>query len=568
MNSNCRRRPSSRDEDVGKIRSRTPGGDEVTLRLQQRRVDQTRAKVRIGLFGDEKRSQQIIRSIEGRLGPTAPADAAAPRADGRYARPMHPDETRGAPPQEPGMIPAPPPPLAPVAESSRIDAIDVVRGFALLGIFMVNVGMHGDAFGLYFDPRPPAGSSATDRFVHYVVKVFCEGKFYPLFSLLFGIGLAIQWQRARAAGRRLLGTGLRRLAVLSLFGLAHGLLLWYGDILFIYSIAGLLLLLLIDARPRTLAIVGACLMGVCGLAGTGLGTLGALETLSREREAAASAQTGAAEGSAADDAAPTDESPDGAESGPKTPIDRALTVFQDPSQMQGVGGPLSSPVWLEAEVEAYRDGPYTQALFFRVVTFVSMLVFCALGFWWNVAAMLLFGAALLKAGLFEERNAHWHRRFVVVGLSLGIPAGLLYAFLPVIAPPWVYMVAGNVLAMVGGPLLSIGYLGAITLIVRSGAARAATGAIAKVGRMALTNYLLQTVIATGIFYHWGLGLFGQTTKTERVGIVLAVYAAQIAFSVLWLRFFRFGPMEWLWRTLTYLRPQPMLRGNRHAGSPS
>ncbi len=474
------------------------------------------------------------------------------------------------------MIPAPPSPLAPVTESSRIDAIDAVRGFALLGIFMVNIGMHGDAFGLYFDPMPPAGSSGSDRVVHYFVKVFCEGKFYPLFSLLFGIGLALQWQRARAAGRRLLGTGLRRLAVLSLFGLAHGLLLWYGDILFIYSIAGLLLLLLIDARPRTLAIVGACLMGVCALAGTGLGTLGALETLSREREAAAvaqveteaSAQSGAADESDADasdhsltteDAAPADETPDEADSGPKTPIERALAVFQDPSQMQGVGGPLSSPVWLEAETEAYRDGPYGQALFFRVVTFASMLVFCALGFWWNVAAMLLFGAAMLKAGLFEPRNAHWHRRFVVVGLFLGIPAGLLHAFLPVIAPPWVYMVAGNVLVMVGGPLLSIGYLGVITLIVRSGAARAATDAIAKVGRMALTNYLMQTVISTGIFYWWGLGLFGETTKTERVGIVLGIYAAQVVFSVAWLRFFRFGPMEWVWRSLTYLRPQPMLR---------
>ncbi len=497
---------------------------------------------------------------------------------------MHPDETRGAPPQQTGMTPNPPAPLTPVAESSRIDAIDVVRGFALLGIFLVNIGMHGDAFGLYFDPAPPAGSSPADRVVHYVVKVFCEGKFYPLFSLLFGIGLALQWQRARAAGRRLLGTGLRRLAVLSLFGLAHGLLLWYGDILFIYSIAGLLLLLLIDARPRTLAIIGACLMAVCALAGTGLGTLGALETISRERNAAAVApletealaQADPADPSPTpDDEAPTDEAhaaqdapepashtdepPDEADPGPKTPIERALAVFEDPSQMQGVGGPLSSPVWLEAETEAYRDGPYGQALFFRVVTFASMLVFCALGFWWNVAAMLLFGAAMLKAGLFEPRNAHWHRRFVLVGLFLGIPFGLLYAFLPVIAPPWVYMVAGNVLAMVGGPLLSIGYLGAITLIVRSGAARAATGAIAKVGRMALTNYLMQTVISTGIFYHWGLGLFGETTRIERVGIVLAIYAAQIVFSVLWLRFFRFGPMEWAWRSLTYLRPQPMLR---------
>ncbi len=491
---------------------------------------------------------------------------------------MRPDETRGVPPQQPGVIPAPPSSLAPVSESSRIDAIDAVRGFALLGIFLVNVGMHGDVFGPYLDPSPPKGLATPDLVAHYFTKAFCEGKFYPLFSLLFGVGLALQWKRAVAAGRSLLGTGSRRLLILMLIGLMHALLIWYGDILFIYSTTGLLLLLLINCRAKTLAITGACMMAVCAVLGLGFGTLGALQEASHsgtptaEIAAEGAAQTPPGPAEAADeDAEPDtpDESNDAAQpeaeagehelSQPLTPIDRALAVFRDPAQMQGVGGPLTAPAWIEAEREAYRDGPFVQALFFRAVTFGSFMVFSVFGFWWNVAAMFLFGAAMLKAGLFEERNTHWHRRLAALGLLVGVPAGLLFAFMPLVAPAWAYMLAANILVMVGGPILSLGYLGAMTLLVRSGRARAVTGALAKVGRMALTNYLLQSIIATGIFYWWGLGLFGETTKTERVGIVLGLYTAQVAFSIAWLRFFRFGPMEWVWRSLTYLRPQPMLR---------
>ncbi|MCW5775500.1 MAG: DUF418 domain-containing protein [Phycisphaeraceae bacterium] len=453
--------------------------------------------------------------------------------------------------------------LAPVPESARINAIDAARGFALLGIFMVNVGMHGDVFGPFLDPNPPQGLSTPDLISHYFVKVFCEGKFYPLFSLLFGVGLAIQWQRARAGGRSLVGTGLRRLFILAVFGLAHALLLWYGDILFIYSTTGMLLLLLINCRARTLALAGAGMMAVCVALGLLFGAMGALQAdaLTADR-APAMVETSPADGESAaiaDEALTPDSPPIPETHEPRTPIERAMAVFGDPTQMQGVGGPLTSPVWMDAEREAYRDGPFKQAFFFRAVTFASMLVFCAFGFWWNVAAMFLFGAAMLKAGLFEPRNHHWHKRLAILGLGIGLPASLLYASLPTIAPMWFFLLFANVLMMVGGPILSLGYLCAITLLVRSGAARTVTDALAKVGRMALTNYLLQSLLATGIFYWWGLGLFGETTKSERVGIVLGIYAAQVAFSVVWLRFFRFGPMEWVWRSLTYLRPQPMLR---------
>jgi uncharacterized protein len=112
--------------------------------------------------------------------------------------------------------------------------------------------------------------------------------------------------------------------------------------------------------------------------------------------------------------------------------------------------------------------------------------------------------------------------------------------------------------------MSLGYLVGWTLAVEDGRCRFMTRALANAGRMALTNYLMQTVIATTIFYFYGLALFARTTRVERLGIVLAVFAGQLLFSALWLRYFQFGPMEWLWRSLTYRRRPPFLRGTEVA----
>jgi len=216
------------------------------------------------------------------------------------------------------------------------------------------------------------------------------------------------------------------------------------------------------------------------------------------------------------------------------------------------------PIWIAAEREAYSKGPMDQVLKFRFMTYVMYLVFGVMGFIWHMAGIFLLGAALLKSGVFEPERRDWHRRFVKLGVLVGLPAAVLAAAILEVFPDGPAQILIAPIVMIGGPCLSLGYLGAITLLVRSGRARRVTGALAKVGRMALTNYLMQTLIATTIFYYYGLGLFGQTTRIERIGLVLGIYLCQIAFSAAWLKFFRYGPMEWLWRSLTYLRPQPIL----------
>lgn len=460
----------------------------------------------------------------------------------------------------------------PVPISRRINAIDAVRGFALLGILMVNMQFFSEPFGEYLRQAPPPGSSMADSFAYYAVKAFAEGKFYPLFSVLFGIGLAIQWRRADETGRKFLGMGMRRLFALGVLGLIHGLLIWYGDILFLYSTAGFVLLLLLVNRlkAKTLAIIGACLMGVALLLTLGFGAIGAL-TLPQQNpetnatsvpespdvEVASEAQFAEPHAEITVDVPETGEPV--APGSEKSPMQRAIAVFQDPTQMKGAGGPMSAPAWMEAEEEAYRDGPYFQAFFFRASSYVFYLIFCMFGFWWHVAAMFCFGAAMFKAGLFEPRHSHWLRRLAVLGLVIGVPVNVFFALMPMFVPARVFLAFGHSIVMLGGPILSLGYLGAMAWLVQSGRLAIITDTLSKVGRMALTNYLLQSTIATGIFYHWGLGMFGQTMPAQRIGIVLAIYAVNIIVSLVWLRVFRFGPMEWLWRTITYMRPQPLLR---------
>jgi uncharacterized protein len=435
--------------------------------------------------------------------------------------------------------------MGPVGETTRISAIDAVRGLALLGIFLVNINLFADAFGKFITPVSPRGAGAAEVAAYYLVKVFCESKFYPLFSLLFGMGLALQWDRAAAAGRRFLGAGLRRLGFLCVLGVAHGLLLWYGDILFMYSIAGVVLLLLLRARARTMLVVAGALLVVSVVLSLGMGAL------SMMGQAQAEAGAAVEPAGAPEPAQPPTLEPPASE----PPFDRFWNAMKE-GKIQD--GPINA-IWVETEREAYRDGPYGQVAAFRAVSWGMFLVFSATGFWWHLMAMFLVGAALLRLGLFTPEKRHWHKRLALMGLLVGLPLAVLTALLPRVLEEKLGFMLLMPMTFLFGPLMSLGYLGAVSWLAESGRARGLVKALSDVGRMALTNYLMQTVIATSIFYYWGLGLFGETTRVERLGIVLGVFACQVALSALWLRHFRFGPMEWLWRTGTYLRVQPIRR---------
>ena len=412
---------------------------------------------------------------------------------------------------ESGMQPA----AAPISESSRVESMDVLRGFALLGILVPNIVFFAWPQSAAMDASF-MGESAANELGHRVTGMFFLGKMMMLFAMLFGGGV-IFFARRYDRGTPLpkLSVGARRwytrLAWLLLFGLIHAYGFWYGDILVWYALVGATLVWWVRRwKPINLFIAGgvAYAIGAAIMVGVILMLLWALSA-----------------GHVGEDA-----------------------ISADPT----------------AEITAYR-GSYVDAFRIRFFTALIMHIFMLPLFFPTLIGLMLLGMAFVKSGVFTgERSVRFYTAMALGGILGG---GLLTAFafvsierssLPIPGMLW------QVLAQPVGIPLGLGYAGALLLMVRTGLLAPVRHALSAVGRMALTNYFLQTLICTTLFYGYGLGgLFGVEFAAVEYptlfAIIAGVWAINITFSLLWQRWFLFGPVEWFWRTLTYWRLQPMRR---------
>jgi uncharacterized protein len=297
---------------------------------------------------------------------------------------------------------------------------------------------------------------------------------------------------------------------LLLIGLLHAYLLWAGDILVTYALCALVVFWFRGLRPRTLLVLGVLVMTVH----TALYLLFAWSLQYWPPESVEGAR-----------------------------------AFWDPTLERITG-----------EVTAYQGGWLAQmeyrvpaSLAFQTLAF---LIFTA----WRAAGLMLIGMALYKLGVLSAlRSRRFYATLVVVGFAVGLPV-IAYGVAWNFRAGWsLYsMYAGSQFNYWGAPFVSLAYIGIVMLVAQSTRLRAATHPFRAVGRMALSNYILQTVVCTTIFYGHGLGWFGEVERTSQALIVLGVWALQLIVSPLWLRRFRFGPLEWLWRSWTYRGLQPML----------
>ena len=404
--------------------------------------------------------------------------------------------------------------LAPVAAPERIALLDVLRGFALLGIFLMNIEFFSRSLldvSTGISPALSGLSWLADAFVY----TFVRGKFWTLFSLLFGMGFAVMLARAQAAGRPFAGLYLRRTTGLLLIGLAHGLFLWSGDILFSYALTAFALLLFFRNTPLSrLWKWGAALYGVM----VSLMLVGAA-------------------GIAA--------------------------VAADPQAAADPAAAAASGAVRAAEIAAFSSGTYAEANAVRLDYFLHHLgnnVFLVP----MVLGMFLVGAWLVRSGAMAD-PAGRRRLFARLawwggGLGLALTAwSIAIAPDPVMDPaaPSAAPMVAMALHMAGSPLMALAYIGLVVLAWQAGARWLAV--LAPAGRMALTNYLLQSLVGTLLFYGYGLGLWGDVSRAGQTGIVLGVFALQVAASHWWLARFRMGPVEWLWRAFTYLQWPAMRR---------
>jgi uncharacterized protein len=415
----------------------------------------------------------------------------------------------------------PVPAAAPVAAAERIANLDVLRGVALCGILLMNIRTMSMPEPAYFFPYTWGDMTGVNGAVWYLTELLASSKFITLFSLLFGAGIVLMNDKARAAGRGFAGLHYRRMFYLLLIGMVHGYLIWEGDILASYAVCGGWAFLFRNRRPRTLIISGvvALLIGTAILIGSWL-------------------------------------------SSPSWPeeVRAAWVTGLNPSY--------------EAQLEQVEQmtGGFADQMEHRFGSTLSMQT-STLPFYmiWRAGGTMLLGMALFKLGWLSGRaRRRTYRIMVAVALLVGIPL-TWYGIARQDAIGWEPLQTFFAAALWGywaSFATALGWLGLVMLWCGSTFALDLRRRFAALGRMALTNYLLQSVIGSLIFYGYGLALFGRVPHVGQLAICVGVWAVQLWWSPRWLARFRFGPVEWLWRSLSYRKRQPFRRKDTPAHAAS
>ena len=404
------------------------------------------------------------------------------------------------------------PDAGPVAETARIDAIDVLRGFALLGILVMNVQSFAMPQAAYFNPTAYGDLEGANLWVWLAGRMFFDQKFMTLFSMLFGAGIVLMAERAEARGGGAGRVHRRRMGWLLVIGLLHAHLLWYGDILFTYAVCGLVVYPLRHLSPGRLVALGTTLLAVGSAFSVGTGM-----------------------------------------SLPYWP-EEALSAFADE-------GWRPTPAVIEAELAVYRGGWLAQMPSRSAGAFAFQTILLVIWGFWRAGGLMLIGMALFKGDVFSAgRSTRFYAGLIAAAVAVGLPLQAYGLSLDFARgwPVWSFFL-GMQFNYWPSIAVSLGYVGLVMLACRNPAFHRFTRPFAAVGQTALTNYLLQTVLCTLVFYGHGLGWFGSVDRVGQIGVVAAVWAVQLAASPLWLRRFRFGPAEWVWRSLTYGARQPLRR---------
>jgi len=421
----------------------------------------------------------------------------------------------------------------PVTLENRIDSVDVLRGFALLGILVINIGMFGLPQIAINNPSLAGGADGADLAVWTVSRVVFFQKFMAIFSMLFGAGLILMYQRAETAGKVFGKTYYRRLGWLLAFGMVHGYFIWWGDILYHYAVCGMVLYPLRRWSSRRLITFGVILFFVGSLFFFGLGLF-----LDFCRGTVAEAEAAQAAG-------------------------ENLTSMQESmvKVWERVEPQLNPPQEkIKKEIEKYQGG-YWQVVAASAPIMLSLqTVIFVLYIFWRAAGLMLIGMGLMKLGVFAaQRSRRFYLSWIIAGYGLGLPISA-YIIYKLIASDFDMLYNFGFYAVYDSAavlLITTGHIGLVMSICQSGVLKRMRQRLAAVGRMALSNYMLDSLIMAPIFYGYGLGLYGRINYFGLSGIVLAIWILQLYLSPLWLRYFRFGPAEWLWRSLTYRHKQPM-----------
>lgn len=431
--------------------------------------------------------------------------------------------------------------LNPTSDNERISSLDILRGIAVLGILIMNIV----GFGLAFandDPTVAGGASGANLFIWAFNEVFVEGTMRGLFTMLFGLGFLLFISRGEKKGAGLMTADYyyRRILWLLVFGVIHAyILLWHGDILFTYAICGMMLFAFRTASPKFLIIFGVLLLFV--------GTLKYVDDYMNVHEIQ---QHGKEAEALAEKNIQLNDAQTFALEEWKSIKSKNAEVKQENKIMRQD----------YLSIMKYR---YPRSIRNQTVNLFNYNI-------WDSLAFMLFGMAFYTWGILQARRSYnFYIYMMVIGYTIGLTVNISEISMIVSSNFDPVVLSKSKLTFHLGRLFTtFGHIGLIMIFVKSGFFRFGQNALANVGRMAFTNYLGQTVICGIIFMGFGFGQFGKMQRYELYYVVVAVWIFQLIFSSLWLRYFKYGPMEWIWRCLTYSKIFPIRRYPQKVYKPS
>lgn len=403
----------------------------------------------------------------------------------------------------------------PVPVKERIVLLDVLRGMAIFGILMVNMQ-------LFFSPmltvaiRTMEQTPLLERLSIIFIKFFFEGKFYVLFSFLFGYGAYLFLHKDIPEDTSILPVYRRRMFVLLIFGILHVVLLWTGDILVFYALFGLLLLAFRKVSDKGLLRWATWLIIIPSL-------LTAMLALF-------------------------------------TTLMLNIPEAAGPIQENLEGGSQTLQNMLEKATAVYSTGTFAEMVSMRLNEY-KILLPGLLFFYPVVLAVFLMGMLAARKRLIQNFQHYipFFHRTAILGAAVGFPFSIVFVASFFLMNPHVPNIfqALNMLSMaLGGVFLGLFYVSSIVLLVNQGKLQTFSRLLAPVGRMALTNYLMHSIICTTLFYGYGFGFYGKVSIFQGILLTILIFALQVPFSHFWLKYFHYGPFEWLWRSLTYMKIQP------------
>ena len=432
----------------------------------------------------------------------------------------------------------------PITQAERIKAIDMIRGFALLGILLMNIpgfGLNWDAwYNVLHGPQ-----NSKDYYTLSAIISFFDGTMRGLFSMLFGAGMILFTQNKKELpnGPSVAEFYYRRLLWLMIFGMFNAfILLWFGDILYYYAMCGMLLFVFRKSAPKWLFVFALITMSITMYKTQSRWSemkekrVAYLEAVKAEKDSIKlKPEQQAAMAEWTNIASRQSQPPD------TTFMNRNLRKMQS-----GYGTIFT--YWIPFNVDSETNGLYHQ-------------------WFWDGLTMMFIGMALFGLGFFSNRlSTSTYTMWLLVGYGIGLPLGYLIFKKGIVLQVSDftyyldrYRTSPDLLYDLRRGLISIGHASLLMLIYRSKIVPWLMRALANVGQMAFTNYLMQSIICTWFFYGYGFGFFNKWKFHELYYFVFGVWVFQLIVSSIWLKYFRFGPFEWLWRSLTYWKKQPMKR---------